>query len=58
MNILNDFTVGQIIYESNVVIKEQCDPAPNEIQYACKQHQRLLCYNSLAARKLQNQEGK
>lgn len=46
MNTLNDFTVGQIIYESNTVKKERYDPAPNEIQYACKQHHRSLCYNS------------
>ena len=46
MNILNDFTVRQIIYESNMVKKECYDLAPNEIQYACKQHQ-SLCYNSL-----------
>lgn len=56
MNILNDFTVRQIIYESNMVKKECYDLAPNELQYACKQHQ-SLCYNSLGARKLQNQEG-
>lgn len=57
MNILNDFTVRQIIYESNMVKKEYYDLAANEIQYACKQHQ-SLCYNSLGARKLQNQAGK
>lgn len=58
MNILNDFIVGQIIYESNIVKKERCDPAPNEIQYSGKQHPCSLRYNSLGARKLQNQEGK
>lgn len=57
MNILNDFTVGQIIYESNTVKNEHYDLTPSEIQYAGKQHQ-LLCYNSLGARKLQNQKGK
>lgn len=57
MNILNDFTVGQIIYESNMVKKEWYDLALSEIQYLCKQ-QYSLCQNSLEATAVQNQEEK
>lgn len=57
MNILNDFTVGQIIYESNMVKKEWYDLALSEIQYLCKQ-QYSLCQNSLGATTVQNQEEK
>lgn len=39
MNTLNDFTVGQIIYESNMVKKEWYNLIPNEIQYTCKLYQ-------------------
>lgn len=57
MNTLNDFTVVQIIYESNMVQRECYNLVPSEIQYPCKQQQ-SLCQNYLRARELQNQEGK
>lgn len=38
MNTLNDFTVVQIIYESNMVQRECYNLVPSEIQYPCKQH--------------------
>jgi hypothetical protein len=41
MNTLNDFTVVQIIYESNMFKKEWYNMVPNEIQYFCKQQQSL-----------------
>lgn len=58
MNTLNDFTVVQIIYESNMVQKKKCyNLVPSEIQYPCKQQQ-SLCQNYLGARDRQTQEGK
>lgn len=57
MNIFNDLTVEQIIYETNMVKKEWYDLAPSEIQHFRKLYQSLW-YNPLGAREPQNQEGK